>query len=141
MDDLLPADPKARRLALIVWAIGAVAGTFAVWWLSSYLDTLGELAQSDRESALRLFRTRVLPALFAVVLVAAVSGALLLRQGLQIFRSGEFPPAGKRLVRPTERKTGGAARTIGVVLAATGFLLAAIPLVALSIVLWLLRNA
>ena len=138
MDDLLPADPRARRLALIVWAGGAVAGTAAVWWLSSYLDTLTELARTDRDAAIELFRGRVLPALVVVVLVAVVSGALLLRQGLQIFRAAAFPPAGARLVRPTVRTTASAARAIGAFLAVTGFLLAAVPLAFLSAVLWML---
>jgi hypothetical protein len=132
MQDLLPADPRSRRLALVVWVAGAVAGTIAVWYLSSYLETLTELGRTDRAAALVLFRSRVLPALIVVVLVAVVSGALLLRQGLQVYRTGELPAAGASLP---------AARAIGVVLAGTGFLLAAVPLAILSLVLWMLRNA
>jgi hypothetical protein len=141
MPDFLPADPRARRVATIVWAIGAVAGTVAVWWLSSYLDTLSVLARTDRAASLHLFRTRVLPALVVVVLVAVVSGILLLRQGLTIYRSAQFPAAGTALVRPVPLRTGGAARAIGALLAATGILLAALPLAFLGIVLWMLRNA
>jgi hypothetical protein len=141
MTDFLPADPRARRWALIAWAIGAVAGTVAVWWLSSYLDALSELARTDRAASLHLFRTRVLPALIVVVLVAVIAGAMLLRLGLQVFRTGEFPPAGGSLIRPASAAGAGTARAIGAVLAATGFLLAAIPLAILSIVLWLLRGA
>ena len=141
MQDLLPADPKARRLALAVWAVGAVAGTIAVWYLSSYLDTLSELGRTDRQAALALFRSRVLPALAVVVLVAVISGALLLRQGLQIYRTGEFPPAGGALLGATSARSGTAARAIGAVLAISGFLLAAVPLAILSLVLWMLRNA
>ena len=132
MQDLLPADPRSRRLALVVWVAGAGAGTIAVWYLSSYLETLTELGRTDRAAALVLFRSRVLPALIVVVLVAVVSGALLLRQGLQIYRTGELPASGASLP---------AARAIGVVLAGTGFLLAAVPLAILSLVLWMLRNA
>jgi hypothetical protein len=117
------ADPK-RRLALLVWAVAAIGGTIAVWWLSSYLDTLTTLAETDRAAALELFRTRVLPALGAVVAVAVVSGAVLLRRGLQ-------------LARTEDRQ----ARTIGNVLAVAGFLMAAVPLALITIVLWLLRRA
>jgi hypothetical protein len=120
MTDLLPADPRARRLALVVWAIGAVAGTLAVWWLSSYLDTLTVLARTDREASLHLFRTRVLPALIAVVVVAVLSGALLVRHGLRVARS---------------------ARGIGVFFASAGFVLATVPLLTLALVLWLLSGA
>jgi hypothetical protein len=141
MTDFLPADPRARRWALIAWAIGAVAGTVAVWWLSSYLDTLSELARTDREASLHLFRARVLPALVVVVLVAVIAGAMLLRLGLQVFRTSVFPPAGASLIRPASAAGAGTARAIGAVLAVTGFLLAAIPLAILSVVLWLLRDA
>ncbi len=120
MPDLLPADPGARRAVLIIWAVGAVIGTAAVWWLSSYLDTLTALARTDRQASLHLFRTRVLPALVVVVLVAVASGALLLRHGLRIMRS---------------------ARTIGLFLAFAGFILAAVPVVTLALVLWMLRGA
>jgi hypothetical protein len=123
MQDFLPADPKARRLALIVWAIAAIVGSIAVWWLSSYLDSLTELARTDRAASLALFRSRVLPALMAVVLVAVICGGLLLRQGLEI------------------QRTNSAARLIGIFMAFAGFLMAAVPLVVLSIVLWMLRSA
>jgi hypothetical protein len=83
----------------------------------------------------------VLPALIVVVLVAVVSGALLIRYGLQIMRTRHFPPAGAGLVRPTSAQTGAAARAIGFFVAFVGFLLAAIPLGTIAIVLWLLRGA
>jgi hypothetical protein len=120
---LIPSNPGHRKLALIAWAVAALMGTVAVWWLSSYLDTLTELAQTDRAAALDLFRTRALPALLLVVAVAVISGAVLLRQGLQMARTEE-----------------GVGRTIGRVLAAAGFTLAAVPLALISVVLWLLRR-
>ena len=46
---LLPTNPTARRLALIGWALAALGGSAAVWWLSSYLETLTALAQTDRD--------------------------------------------------------------------------------------------
>ena len=97
-----------------------MGGTVAVWWLSSYLDTLTALAQTDRDAALVLFRTRAIPALLVVVGVAVAAGAVLLRQGLQIARAG---PEG---------------RLLGNLMAAAGFLLAAVPLALISVVFWLL---
>jgi hypothetical protein len=112
-----------RRLGMIAWTVAAIGGTIAVWWLSSYLETLTALAETDRAAALALFRTRALPALVAVVAVAVASGAVLLRQGLQIART---------------RERGG--RTVGNVVAAAGFMLAAVPLALISLVLWMLRR-
>jgi hypothetical protein len=114
----------SSRAALIAWAIAAIIGTAAVWWLSSYLDDLTALAATDRSAALELFRTRVVPALLGVVLVSVAAGAVLLRQGLQIARSDD-----------------GRGRLLGRLLAAAGFLLAAVPLVLIIIVFWLLRRA
>jgi hypothetical protein len=116
-------DSQPSRPALIAWTIAAVAGTAAVWWLSSYLETLGDLARTDRAAALELFRTRAMPALLAVVLVAVGAGGMLLRQGLQIARGSD-----------------GQGRLLGRVLAAAGFLLAAVPLALISVVFWLLRR-
>lgn len=121
---MLPTNPTARRLALVAWVLAATGGSAAVWWLSSYLETLTTLAQTDRAAALALFRSRAMPALLVVVGVAVAAGALLLRQGLQIARGAERQ-----------------ARTLGNVMAAAGFVLAAVPLILISVVFWLLRRA
>jgi hypothetical protein len=127
----LPDDPRLQRMAIAAWALAAIGGTVAVWWLSSYLDTLTALARTDRVAALQLFRSRVLPALVVVVAIAVASGAFLLRQGLQIVR-----------VSPDEdRQRAAPSRLVGTVLAVAGFLLAALPLVFISIVFWMLRRS
>jgi hypothetical protein len=121
---VLPTHPVARRLALAGWVLAAVAGSVAVWWLSSYLDTLTALAQTDRRAALDLFRSRAMPALLVVVGVAVAAGAVLLRQGLQTARGAE--PRG---------------RTLGHVIAVAGFVMAAVPLILISMVFWMLGRA
>lgn len=112
------------RLALVAWAVAALGGTAAVWWLSTYLETLTALAQTDRGAALELFRTRAMPALLLVVGVAVAAGAVLLRQGLQMARAGA---------------RGG--HFLGNMIATAGFLLAAIPLALISVVFWVLARA
>ena len=81
MHDPVTSDPDTRRTAYVVWIAAAVAGTAAVWWLSSYVDSLAVLARSDPEASFRLFRTRVLPALAVIVIVAIGAGAWLARYG------------------------------------------------------------
>ena len=141
MQDFLPADPKARRQALILFGVLAVAGTVAVWWMSSYLDTLTTLAQTDREASLHLFRTRIVPALAIVVLVAVLSGAMLARQGVAIVRTGEFPPPDSAEIHETRAHAGGPAKMIGTLLVVTGVLMAIVPLLLLAFVLWSLRGS
>jgi hypothetical protein len=120
----LLSDGPNRRVAVIVWAIIAIAGSIGVWWLSSYLETLTSLAQTDRAAALELFRTRAMPALLLVVAVAVAAGAVVMHQGLQVVRGED--PRGRRF---------------GAILAAVGFVLAAVPLVLISVVFWLLSRA
>ena len=120
---MLPTNPMMRRLALVAWIVAGTGGSVAVWWLSSYLETLTTLAQTDRAAALALFRSRAMPALLLVVGVAVAAGALLLRQGLQIARGDDHQ-----------------GRAFGNVMAAAGFILAAVPLVLISVVFWMLRQ-
>lgn len=138
--DIVRADRRVRPIVWVVLLIGAVAGTAAVWWIRSSLDELTELARTDRVAAIELFRRRVLPPFVVVVFVGVAAGALMLRQGLQVLRAGEYPPAGMRMLHDTPRQRGRTAKVIGMVLAFTGFLLAALPLAILSLTLWLLRQ-
>lgn len=140
-DDIVRADPGAQRLILIILLLGAIVGGIAIWWTQSALDELTTLAQTNRAAAIELFRTRVLPAFVITVLVGVVAGIMMMRQGLQILRTGEFPPPGMRMAADTPRRRGRPARIAGWVLSITGFLLAAIPLAILSIFLWLIRQA
>ena len=116
---MLPTYPVARRLAVAGWVLAAVAGSVAVWWLSSYLETLTALAQTDRRAALDLFRSRAVPALLVVVGVAVAAGAVLLGQGLRLAREPK-------------------SRVVGSAVAVVGFTLAALPLILISVVFWML---
>ncbi|HXW04655.1 MAG TPA: hypothetical protein VD833_05435 [Vicinamibacterales bacterium] len=138
MIEILPANPKARRTAILVWAVAAATGSAGVWWLASYLDTLTELARTDRSAALAMFRSRVLPALLLVVAVAVVAGVVLMRHGLEVVRQERFPLDGAHA--DTSPAAGRRARGLGWIVAVAGFLLAAFPLAMLVLVFWLLRQ-
>jgi hypothetical protein len=133
----LPDDPRMQRLAIAAWAVAAIGGTAAVWWLSSYVDTLTALVSTDRAAALELFRSRVLPALVVLVAIAVASGAILLRQGLKIVRASQDDD---RHAAVSGARAGAPPRVVGTVLAVAGFLLAALPLVFISVVFWMLRQ-
>ena len=109
---------------MVGWMLAALLGSVAVWWLSSYIEQLSRLAATDRDAALALFRTRALPALLVVVGVAVAAGAVLLRHGLRLARGGE-PQA----------------RAVGNTIAVAGFVLAAVPLMLISVVFWVLARA
>ena len=69
----LPDDRRMQRIAIAAWALAAIGGTAAAWWLASYLDTLTALTSTDRVAALELFRSRVLPALVVLVAIGVFS--------------------------------------------------------------------
>ena len=125
-----------NKRTVIIWGIAAAVGTVAVFWLRSYLNGLSELALTDRAAALELFRTRGLPALLLVVAIAVASGAMLMRQGLQMVNTARG--AGTSRDRSSGRPP---AVTIGWLMASAGFALAAVPLALAAAVLWLLRRA
>ena len=137
MDALPPPSGRAKQLALAVWTTIAVVGTIAVWWFSSYLDSLTALARTDRAAALEQFRWRVLPVFILLVIVAVFAGGVLLRQGVRLVRLGRLrvEDAG------TFDNPGGQTRrspVIGWILALAGFLMAGVPLAMLSLLFWLL---
>src|SRR4029453_19642168 len=107
--NIIPADPKARRLGVIIWVVAATLGTAAVWWLSRYIESLTELGRTDRAAATALFRSRVLPALWVVALISLGAGGVLARHGLLVLRTKRFPPDGSRALRATGKATGPAA--------------------------------
>jgi hypothetical protein len=123
------------RTALIVWIVATAAGSVGVWYLSSYLEDLATLAETNPSAALSQFRSRALPALVAIVAIAVVAGATLMRQGLQIANQ----PA-EDLPEIYRGRRNASARTVGMVLASAGFIVAAVPLALLSVVLWFLRG-
>jgi hypothetical protein len=135
----IAADAGAKRLAVIVWLVAAILGTVAVWWLSSYIESLTELGRTDREAAATLFKSRVLPALCVVALISLAAGGVLARHGVTVLRSGRFPPDGARVVRDTVQRTGGAARIAGILLTTAGILMAILPAGMVLLMMWALR--
>jgi hypothetical protein len=130
--------PTATRSAFVAWIVAALLGSVGVWWLSGYLEDLVALAETDRVAALALFRSRALPALFAVVAIAVVSGAVLMRQGLRTVNAAQ---ESADLRDGNGDRAHASARLVGWMMAAAGFITAAVPLALISLVLWLLRRA
>jgi hypothetical protein len=72
-----------------------------------------------------------------LVAIAVASGAILLRQGLKIVRASQDDD---RHAAVSGARAGAPPRVVGTVLAVAGFLLAALPLVFISVVFWMLRQ-
>ena len=131
---MLPTSSPGNRRLLIIWAIAALVGTVAVFWLRGYLEGLVTLAETDREAALDLFRSRALPALVGIVAIAVGAGALLMRMGLQAVN------APRPQLNEDRSREAHPSRMVGWMMAGAGFVLAAVPLVLISMVFWMLRR-
>ena len=132
----MSGNSESRGSAIVVWLIAAVAGTMAIWRLSVYIESLTELAQTDRAAASALFQSRVLPVLWGVAVLSLGAGAYLARHGLQMLRSGHV--SGSSDAPATIARASGA-RGIGFVLVAAGVLMAITPLTAVAVMTYALR--
>ena len=100
MSGIRPADPKLRKRLLILIAVSLVIFIAAE---TLGLFDFGALFKDLQGEAL-LQRVRLVFALLFLPLIPM--GLYLIHFGLRILRSGEFPPPGAWLIRPTRIQTG-----------------------------------
>jgi hypothetical protein len=109
MSELQKADPRARRAALIVVAIGTLGGAGLILLFETYrTDVAAWIAADDR---------RIRLVIAALVLLTAgpalAMAAYLWRLGHRTIESDRYPPPGLRVVRDTRVVIGPAARRVG----------------------------
>lgn len=128
MTEFQPADPQARRRALLLLMTAAGLGSVAILSRDAVVHAIG----------LRLDLVQwILPAVLAGSAVAAALWAW--RLGARIVASGRFPPPGIRVVRRTPILTGDAAKRRGRALQWLGVTLLALLLL-LSALAWQLMR-
>jgi hypothetical protein len=132
VDDVQKADPRTRRLAVLLVAGGTLAGLAAIWFVDAWRPALD--AWLTREPArtgerLRLVVWGLIGANALPVLGLAV---YLWRLGARIARAERFPPPGMAVVRDTvvllgtrARRRGRLVQGVAVLVVAAGFGLAA----------------
>ncbi len=128
VDEIQPADPRARRLAIAIAIIGALAGATLIALFESFRSEVRAWIREDFQARGKLVL------LIAAVLTTAPLMTLavcLWRLGGRVSRAGRYPPPGLRVTRDTTVATGPAAhrrarrlKTVGIFLAAAGALLA-----------------
>lgn len=128
MTEILKADPAARRKALWLVVIAALAAAGLLWYLQTAEQQLKVLTETD--PALAMVRVLLALRILAVALVLSMLGfaAYLFRLGRRIQRAQRSPPPGMRVIRDTPVITGSGAQSRGrllkllaVVLALLGF--------------------
>jgi len=110
--EIIPADKRQRRLAMLAAVVVSVAGVAMIFVLRGYLGELEGLAKEHPHEAAR--KALRLTGIVAVVggLSFVGAGWWLWRLGRRINLSGRFPPPGAKVVRDTRVRTGGQARAV-----------------------------
>lgn len=123
-----PADPEARRRALLVVAVAAVVGLGLVGWLSLETARIEALFALDQEAAGRQARNLFLGVTWAAAAVALLAAVVIWRIAMEVRCSGRYPPPGARVLRDTMVRTGEqAARIARVGFVTAGLLAIAAP--------------
>jgi hypothetical protein len=130
MREILEADARRRRLALLLAIMAALAGAALLVYLQYALQQLAILSRSDPDLAMArvLMAVRLLAA--ALMVSVPALGAYLFRQGRRIRRAGQYPLPGVRVVRATPVVTGPGALVRGRLLQVLAVVLALIALLA-----------
>jgi hypothetical protein len=104
------ADPRVRRIVLLVVAFGSAAGLFLISVGESQLPALERWITADR--ALFVERMRTVAAAMSVAFAAPtlLTAAYCWRLASRIVRGDRFPPAGTRIIHDVRVLRGAPAR-------------------------------
>jgi hypothetical protein len=112
-DEIIRADPRARKTALAIVLVGAVVGAAAIGWLGPALERWTPLSDEPLPSEIRLACWVFLGLVTLLALPVAAFGLYAIRIGRLVREAGRYPPQGMRLVRDTRVLVGPAARLMG----------------------------
>jgi len=121
--EVVPADPRLRRILLLTLLAVSVFALAAAWWVPPAFRALLALARESPGQA----RARGVAVMLLLVspftLLGLVAGVDTLRRSVRTVRAERFPPPGARVVRTTRVVRGGPARALGTFTFAIGGLL------------------
>jgi len=133
--EIVRADPRERRRALVVVAVGAVLGSIAITWVLPWVEhSAAEAVRGGLPKSVVCRSTLVGLMLFTLPLIAF--GVYAFRFGRQVALEQRFPPSGRAVVRDTRVLHGRAAATLGRVQSMLGASVVALSFVLLGILLY-----
>lgn len=126
---IIPADPKARKKAIILLVIlFGISIVFMVPVITK-LDQLNALSKESPERAFQLFLECMWPAFWFSAFGGVVIAGYMFNLGLRIRREQRFPPTGMPVVRDTVLRTGPKAITMSWAAMAVGLAMLVGPVV------------
>lgn len=109
-DEIIPADKRHRRLALVAGVLMALVGLLLLAILYGHLHEIRKLATGNRPAAEQKLLGLAKVVGWAGGLSLAGMGVWFWRLGRRINRSARFPPPGMKVIRDTRLRTGASAR-------------------------------
>jgi hypothetical protein len=104
------ADPRVRRRALAIVAVGTVVGALVIWGSGELGQHVRDLAERDRAAAVQIARWVLWLGGAALLLPLFAFSAWLWRFAAQVHAAGRFPPPGATPVRDVRVLEGRLAR-------------------------------
>lgn len=130
-DEVVKADPRARRRALALAAGTLILGLPLVFAAREYFASFGaQLAAAPSPERLAELVGLAKLLLWSVVLLPWLAVFLVVRFGLRVLRAAQYPLPGAVLVRDTRVFRGGRAKAIGLALILAGCVMALVSTLA-----------
>mgnify|MGYP006301148669 CR=1 FL=1 len=119
---ILEADPAYRRKMVLALILLAVLGGAALILTKSVLDGIEALAAVDPDAAIQKIKGLIVGIIAVNAVLSSVFGLYFVVLAVRVFRSGQFPPPGMKVIRDTLLRTGNKARMAGVILSGAAVL-------------------
>ena len=109
MNTPVHADPRLRTRAIVVTLMVALVGLIYLHWLNGFLQDVELLSMKDGTVAVKKLWPILLATMAAVLCSSVVLAGTLTYLAVKVYRTGQYPPPGMRVLWTTPTRTGRAA--------------------------------
>lgn len=134
MNALVYADPRLRKRAIIVILTTALVGVLYLYWLSGFLHEVELLSMTDWKAAIEKLWPPLLATIVAVLCSSGAVAGILTYLAVRVYRTGQYPPPGIRVLWDTPLRTGRAATVAATLI----LILAVAAIVYGALTIWLI---
>ena len=136
--EIVRADPRMRRQALVIVVGGLAVGAAVIGWGLPWLEEWVRHAYLTGNTAVRRWVCIGAGAgILALGLGVTASGVNMIGIGRRVLREGRFPPSGLRVLRDTPVRTGPVAAGVGRIQGVLGGVIVALALILVLLGGWI----
>ncbi len=103
---MVHADPRVRKRALVVFLTIALAGIAYLYWFNRFLAAVEILSLTDWEAAVEKLWPILLATMAALLCSSIGVAGILTYLVVRVYRTGQYPPPGIRVLWDTPLRTG-----------------------------------